>query len=358
MSGSLETLALEVIDIQTFSRGPVEPRSETTDVAHRLVSQLSAIGFARIIGHGVNQCDIDDVFSVSSEFFAQPLDRKMRAVSKDAARRGYSPYGTENFSSLLGNNKPNDLVEKFRMGPISKDGDLGSSDPYYTSKEGRVHFYPNTWECTPDQMQGFLCNYYRQMEALTLTILQILEIGLGLPYDTFQSKMGRHTSILGVNYFKELDLSSGATSLRIAEHTDVSMLTIIAHEEGGVGLDICTRDGIWRSIPPVRGALTVNIGDCLQYWTNHALTSTIHRVSAMRCTKQHQDCSSPTEEAYSTICPTRISVAYFATPDHDALLQLVGDRPADYMNDTSQSNVLYSEWRCMRIRTAMKALKR
>ena len=41
-------------------------------------------------------------------------------LTKDRARRGYSPMSTENFASLIGQQRPNDLVKKFLWRPIQK----------------------------------------------------------------------------------------------------------------------------------------------------------------------------------------------------------------------------------------------
>ena len=54
--------------------------------------------------------------SLKTNVFDLPLEEKMHFVSRDKARRGYSPIDSENFASLANNIAMNDKVEKF---PIS-----------------------------------------------------------------------------------------------------------------------------------------------------------------------------------------------------------------------------------------------
>jgi isopenicillin N synthase-like dioxygenase len=114
------------------------------------------------------------------EFFHLPLDSKSRAISKDKARRGYSGISTENFASLIGTaGKPNDLVEKFRVGPIVDSTSKEQCPVYYNAKEGRIHYFPNDFSSLSNDFQSFLISYYQQMETLSIFILNIFELSCG-----------------------------------------------------------------------------------------------------------------------------------------------------------------------------------
>jgi isopenicillin N synthase-like dioxygenase len=170
-------------------------------------------------------------------FFSSSYEVKCAAYSKSRSTRGYSDGNSENFATLIGDKKPNDSVEKFRIGPINREEAVGKPDDYYSCKEGRVFFYPNNW---PEGIEGFeedITAYYQMMSDLALTILNILEVGLNLPFNYFASHMNYPTSILGLNYYypsiseASSDTSSHADhpfQVRIAAHTDVSLLTIVS----------------------------------------------------------------------------------------------------------------------------------
>lgn len=62
----------------------------------------------------------------------------------------------------------------------------------------------------------------------------------------------------------------------------------VDHCSGEPGLEVCSgkgitpqqamQSGLWVPCDPVEGAITVNIGDALQYWSDGRLRSTYHRV--------------------------------------------------------------------------------
>lgn len=83
---------MDPVDISAFclggDGGVGDSAWEKDRVAKLLVSQLSDIGFALIVGHGISPVDIEEAFNVSQEFFHQPLNVKTCATSKDKARRG------------------------------------------------------------------------------------------------------------------------------------------------------------------------------------------------------------------------------------------------------------------------------
>ncbi|XP_047065100.1 1-aminocyclopropane-1-carboxylate oxidase homolog 4-like [Lolium rigidum] len=65
------------------------------------------------------------------------------------------------------------------------------------------------------------------------------------------------------------------------EHTDPCVLTVLAQDEVGglqIRLDGGGNDGAWMDVPPVPGALLVNIGDVLKLVSNDEYKSVMHKV--------------------------------------------------------------------------------
>ena len=62
-----------------------------------------------------------------------------------------------------------------------------------------------------------------------------------------------------------------------APHRDFGCLTLLARDDFG-GLQVQTPSGGWLDVPPVEGALIVNIGNMLHRMSNGRLISTPHRV--------------------------------------------------------------------------------
>ena len=150
---------------------------------------------------------------------------------------------------------------------------------------------------------------YHDMQALHIGILHALEQGLELPEGFFESLCSDNTSELRLNHYPACsakDLTGGAN--RISEHTDFGTITILFQDAvGGLEVEDQCRYG---SFIPVsndhRNEAVINIGDCLQRWTNGKLRSANHRVKLPPSLKGRGE-ASRVEDRYS--------IAYFAKPN-------------------------------------------
>lgn len=280
---------------------------------------------------------LNQTFQCAHDFFALPLEQKMTRISRDSAKRGYSAQRTENFGSLSAHASPNDVVEKFRVGPPVAPA-LARLDqrttravaPALAGLDRRTtravmkHFYPNDWSGAAGLLQGPCLRQYARMESVALTLAALLEAALSLVPSFLSSRMQpEHSSIMTLNYYP----CSRGDEMLMAAHTDVSLFTLLQQSRGGALEVLC--GGEWLAVPDVKGALVVSVGDCLEHWSRGRLTATRHRV---RGADQE-----------------RVSVAFFATPHPDALLEPM-------LGDVGQP-VSYAKWRTQRVKEATALLK-
>ena len=61
------------------------------------------------------------------------------------------------------------------------------------------------------------------------------------------------------------------------------------------------QDAQWVSFDPVPGAITINIGDSLQYWSDGALKSTYHRVRCPTAGDYAVSLHTPVGDVYSCL---------------------------------------------------------
>lgn len=112
-----------------------------------------------------------------------------------------------------------------------------------------------------------------------------------------QTLMG--AMILAFNYYPSCpdpELTAG-----VGPHSDISSITVLLQDDIG-GLYVRGKDGdSWIYVPPVDGALVINIGDVLQIMSNEKYKSIEHRVVADRS-------------------KTRISMPIFVNPAPDAII--------------------------------------
>lgn len=87
----------------------------------------------------------------------------------------------------------------------------------------------------------------------------------------------------------------------VGRHSDISTITVLLQDETG-GLYVRgTREDSWIHVPPVKGALIINIGDVLQILSNDQYKSIEHR-------------------AFANKSKNRISIPIFVNPGPDAII--------------------------------------
>lgn len=336
----------------------------TAEQVARFRTSLQRNGFVQIVAHGIDNCVISDSILQAERFFSQSLEYKDSTCSKDKARRGYSQALTENFASLIGQaGKPNDFVEKYRIGPIISEHDKEQNVSYYHSKEGRIHFFPNSSEDLERNFSVASTQYYPAAVQLCKKLMRLICYCEGFAFDYFENITDKHTSILSLNFYgpdaeservASRGESPGLPRIRVAEHTDVSMLTIVAQsaelgEQYG-GLEVLIRDesGVesYQRVPYVPGALVVNVGDCLHDWSEGRYKSAMHRVVSYP--------QSSAEEA-STAQHCRYSMAYFFAPNYDA--EMLWPTTPETTNFEIRA-LTYSTWRKNHIKKSMQQLKK
>ena len=109
--------------------------------------------------------------------------------------------------------------------------------------------------------------YSKQVHRLGITLFELLSVGLGLdPNHLEDMECAERLSLLGHYYppCPEPELTLG-----IRSHSDADFMTVRLQDQLG-GLQVC-HENQWVDVPPIPGALIVNVGDFLQaslYFTN------------------------------------------------------------------------------------------
>ncbi len=292
---------IPVIDIAPFLEGTDAGIQSVAEAVGRACTDR---GFFQIVGHGVSQDQISQVYDVARAFFDQPDEIKASAAQPSPDQvRGWTTVGAEGLSYSLGEEAPGDLKEKMDMGPFGID----RTNDYFTNDEAGPHFAPNVWPTTPVGMQELWEGYFAEMSEVARQLMRIFAVALELPIDYFEDKIDHHISMFrALNYPDQPDEPLPG-QLRAGAHSDYGSLTLLRQEARPGGLQVMAKSGNWVDVPVVPDAFVVNIGDLMAEWTNDRWVSTLHRVV-----------NPPRDVAGDS---RRISLVFFHQPNYDAMVE-------------------------------------
>lgn len=254
---------IPVIDISPFREGS---QSDRAQVARAFGDALEQIGFATIVGHGVDADLLTSTYAVVRDFFALPTPEKLRSCPPEQVKaRGYLPMGIESVATTLSADAPPDLCEALVFANLSRA--LGSAGAK-----------PNIWPEQPSRLRDLVLGYHYDLEALGRRLMRLSALALDLPETYLDPHFVEPSMTLRfVNYPDQLDAPLPG-QLRYGAHHDYGGLTILRQDMAPGGLEVCDKGGDWHEVPGSPDGFVINVGDLMSRWTNGRWRSTLHRV--------------------------------------------------------------------------------
>jgi len=263
----------------------------TVDISDPTATSLEALdaacrdhGFFLLSGHGLDEL-IDRTWRQTERFFHAD-----RSVKNEIVRDLENPMGY--FDRELTKRK-RDNKEVFDF-----------LDPTVPAIDAR-----NRW---PRDLPGFretMTELFDEFSVLADRTMDLIHGALGLEADSRRLVAGsRHSSMVRLNCYPVGDPvpeseRSGLPELgetALGYHTDPGTLTLLLQDDTG-GLQTESIDHGWIDVPPSPGTIVVNLGDCMQAWTNDRYRAAVHRVVEMTTSR-------------------RFSIPYFQNPSRDATI--------------------------------------
>ncbi|MBB2991733.1 isopenicillin N synthase-like dioxygenase [Mycolicibacterium iranicum] len=266
-------------------------------VAAQVDAGLQQAGFIMVRGHGVDPALARDVRAAAREFFALPDAVKSR-YSVGVGGHGWIGPGAEANAYAEGTETPPDLKESFSLGAETATGD---------PEIDRIWFAPNVWPAEVPALQGLVDRYTEQMRRVADDLLALFSHALTLPVNPFAELASTPTWTMNINHYPPVSVVGDPEpgQFRIGPHTDFGTVTILDREPGAGGLQVYSEAAGWEDAPYDAGALTVNIGDLLEYWSGRRWPSGRHRVLPPQADAPEEDL---------------VSLIYFYEANHDALV--------------------------------------
>lgn len=267
------------------------------EVAAQVDAGLQRAGFILVRGHGVDPALARAVRAAGREFFALPDGVKSR-YSVPVGGHGWIGPGAEANGYAEGAETPPDLKESFSLGAETATGD---------PEVDAIWFAPNVWPGEVPSLQAVVAEYTAQMRRVADELLALFAHALALPVNPFAELASRPTWTMNVNHYPPVSVVGEPEpgQFRIGPHTDFGTVTILDREPGAGGLQVYSEHGGWADAPYEPDALTVNIGDLLEYWSGRRWPSGRHRVLPPQPHAPEEDL---------------VSLIYFYEANHDALV--------------------------------------
>src|SRR6195952_4218704 len=264
-------------------------------VAAEVDESLQQAGFILVTGHGVDPGLAAAVRAASRAFFAQSDVLKQR-YSVPVGGHGWIGPGAEANGYAEGTETPPDLKESYSLGAETETGDPDVD---------RIWFAPNVWPSEVPVLQALVDEYTAAMRRLSDDLLALFAHALGLSENPFAAMADRPTWTMNINHYPPVSVVGEPEpgQFRIGPHTDFGTVTVLDREPGAGGLQVYSESEGWEDAPWEPGALTVNIGDLLEYWSGRRWPSGRHPVLPPQLHAPEEDL---------------VSLIYFYEANHDA----------------------------------------
>ncbi|KEH18558.1 putative flavanone 3-dioxygenase [Medicago truncatula] len=239
------TDSIPTIDLQGLDA------SNRSEIIQKIAHACRNYGFFQIVNHGVPEEVINNMMSVSKEFFNLPESERMKNYSDD-------PLKTTRLSTSF--NVKTEKVSNWR--------------DYLRLHCHPLEDYVHEWPANPPSFREDVAEYSRQLRRLALRLLDAISESLGLEKDYINNTLGKHGQHMAINYYPpcpEPDLTYG-----LPAHADPNVITILLQNDVA-GLQVL-KDGKWVTINPVPNTFIVNIGDQIQVISNDRYKSVLHRA--------------------------------------------------------------------------------
>jgi isopenicillin N synthase-like dioxygenase len=266
-----------------------------------LRAALHDVGFLQLTRYGAAPGQIAALEAATDRFFALPLPERLALDNRRSPHfRGYTRLGHE-----ITAGRP-DAREQIDFAPEGRPRPRSEWDAPYRLLEG-----PNQWpDASVPELRGAAMGWAALLSGVAAELTRALAACLGLPEDHFDPAFAGapHWFAKLIRYVGADTDGPGAQG--VGPHADWGFLTLLL-QDGTGGLQARPPGaGEWVDVPPVPGALVINVGEMLEVATDGYLVATAHRVLPCRPGT------------------TRRSVGFFWSPRLDAALDAVPLPPA------------------------------
>lgn len=260
---------LPIIDLTPFTGDGDD--AARTEVAAQLRSACVDLGFFYMKGHGFSDSDLSLLLDWGHRFFALPRESKIKFPFR--VGEGFVDAGVVNSAGAQAPLGTIDVKERLLFPRQA------------AMNEAERATYPENPYAWPDDsvfpgFRAFIEAFNYRAVAVAQKIGWALSRSLGMDENGIERALGRHSAAIVYNYYPPMDPSSiDKTQWSFSPHADFGSFNMLLQDESVTALEVRNAAGEWIDVPPIPGALVVNIGNLLARATNDLYPSALHRVA-------------------------------------------------------------------------------
>ncbi|GAB4828223.1 hypothetical protein Ancab_035136 [Ancistrocladus abbreviatus] len=243
------TMEIPVIDLALVSFPSAEGEAELKN----LYSALSSCGCFQAINHGIPTIFLDELHSITKQFFALPLEMKQKYLREVDDHDG---YGND---PVLSENQILDWSDRLSLLIVPQD-------------QRKLKFWPQN----PPKFREIIHEYSMKLEVILELLFKAMARSLNLDERCFVNKCGEPGE-MHVRFNSYPRCPSPNLVLGLKPHADGSALTMLLPDKQVEGLQFL-KDDQWLKVCIHPDALLVNVGDIVEIMTNGIFKSPLHRV--------------------------------------------------------------------------------
>lgn len=259
---------LPVLDLSTARAAD---GSFAPEFLEKLRDATHNVGFFQLTGYGAEEGQAQELLDTLAEFFARPVEERLELDNRlTSTFRGYTRLGAERTRGRA------DSREQIDYGPDREPLADVPAGQEYLRLQGH-NLFPAAYPVLEERAMAWAS----LMSTVGAELLGAILVSMGLPEEHFASNFADTPAWMGkLVHYVGGDAVPGAGTQGVGAHADYGFVTLLLQDSVG-GLEVQPHgQEEWIDVPPIPGALVVNLGEMLEVATNGYLMATIHRVTA------------------------------------------------------------------------------
>jgi len=293
------------------------------DFLTSLRTALHEVGFLQLTHFGAAPGQIEQLTAAADRFFALPVAERLALDNRRSPHfRGYTRLGHE-----ITAGRP-DAREQLDFAPEGAAVPRAAWDAPFRLLEG-----PNQWpDAQLPELRTVVLAWAELLGRVGAELTRAIAASLGLAEDHFAAAFADRPHWFGKLIRYVGDEADGLDAQGVGPHADWGFLTLLLQDHAGGLQARPPRATEWVDVPPLAGALVINVGELLEVATHGYLVSTVHRVLPCLPGRTRQSIGifwSPRLDATLHPVPLTPELAAHAPglteTEHNALLPRFGD---------------------------------